>query len=37
MVINAKAGLAEADFKHLQETFSRVMGRFRDLVGKHKP
>lgn len=37
LVINAKAGLAEADFKHLQETFSRVMGRFRDLVGKHKP
>jgi ribonuclease P protein component len=34
MVINVKAEMAEAEFKQLQEAYSRVMDRFRDLVGK---
>jgi len=32
LVLNVKAGLAEADFKQLQESFSHVMNRFCDLV-----
>lgn len=34
LVINVKAGLAEADFKELQEAFSQVMESFRNLVRK---
>jgi len=34
LVVNAKSGLAEADYKQLQEAFSRVMGRFRDSLVK---
>src|SRR5262245_35033184 len=34
LVINVKAGMAEAKFKQLEEAFSQVMNRFRDFVGK---
>src|SRR5262245_11670264 len=34
LVLNVKAGLTEADFKQIQESFSRVVSRFCDLVGK---
>lgn len=34
LVINVRAEMVKADFKQLQEAFSRVMGRFRDFVGK---
>ncbi|MGE0130040.1 MAG: ribonuclease P protein component [Blastocatellales bacterium] len=34
LVINVKTGLAEADFKQIQEAFSRVMDRFQDFVKK---
>jgi ribonuclease P protein component len=32
IVLNVKAGLAEADFKQLQESFARVMSRFCDFA-----
>jgi len=32
LVLNVKAGLVEADFKQLQESFSQVMSRFCDFV-----
>jgi|SRR5215813_8812109 len=34
LVINVKAGLAEANFKQLEEAFSQVIDRYRDFVGK---
>jgi len=34
LVINVKSGLAEADYRQLQEAFSRVMERFRDSLVK---
>ncbi|MGH9855038.1 MAG: ribonuclease P protein component [Blastocatellia bacterium] len=34
LVVNVKSGLAEADYKQLQEAFSRVIGRFRDSLVK---
>ncbi len=34
MVLNVKSGLAEADFKQLQESFSQVMSRFCDRLKK---
>jgi len=34
LVINGKAGLANADFKQLQESFSHVMSKFCDFVRK---
>jgi ribonuclease P protein component len=34
LVLNVKAGLTEADFKQIQESFSHVMSRFYDLVRK---
>ena len=34
LVINVKAGLAETNFRQLEQAFSQVMDRFRDLVGK---
>jgi hypothetical protein len=32
LVLNAKAGLVEAEFKQLEETFSRVMQRFHESL-----
>jgi ribonuclease P protein component len=34
LVINVKPGLAEADYRQLQESFTRVMERFRDSLAK---
>jgi len=34
LVVNVKSGLAEADYRKLQEAFSRVMERFRDSLAK---
>src|SRR5215470_8171566 len=34
LVLNVKAGLVEADFKQLQESFSQVISRFCDFVRK---
>jgi ribonuclease P protein component len=34
LVINVRAEMVEADFKQLQEAFSRMMDRFRDSLGK---
>jgi len=34
LVLNVKTGLTEADFKQIQESFSRVMSRFCDQLKK---
>lgn len=34
LVVNVKSGLAEADYKQLQEAFSRVMEKCRDSLVK---
>jgi len=34
LVINVKSGLAESDFKQLQESFARVMARFHESLLK---
>jgi len=34
LVLNVKVGLAEADFKQIQESFAHVMSRFCNLLRK---